>query len=145
MERRCNGCAVTDVCWNCVVNPNKQRWVVRCNKPPLLELEKVSIYQYMRRVRQGGNSYHSEPFRPKCMECQRIATSSTKFVLVVLTTEHQVYRLSRTGTKMRDLVDVGVVCGCCAEANWGADWDRFTFEAELPAPTWLNRNIDLKA
>ena len=38
-----------------------------------------------------------------------------------------------------------LLCGCCAEVIWGSDWDPFTFEAELPAPTWLNRNIDLKA
>ena len=44
------GAAVTDVCWNCVENPDNRRWDVGSNVRPLLPLEKTSIYQYMTRV-----------------------------------------------------------------------------------------------
>ena len=146
------GSVVCEVCWNCVDSPSNQSRVIRCDRPPLLELEKISITQYIRRVRSGVNAYHSEPSPPMCMECHRNAPSLSNFVLVVLTTERKAYELVRpdrpferyslmlcgkgpltgfvsgirrtraeykTRTEMRDLVDVGVVCGPCAEENWG--------------------------
>ena len=110
------GVVVATVCWECVENMVNPPSTISCLNPPLLEIEKTSILQYMRRSSTGNRLHPSAKFPPFCIGCQMLIAENTSCVYSRLTTERA---LSGIPIKIENPIDVGIVCTSCSIKFWG--------------------------
>jgi hypothetical protein len=110
------GVVVATVCWECVENMVNPPSIISCYNPPLLEMEKTSILQYMRRSSTGNRLHPSAKFPPFCIGCQMLIAENTSCVYSRLTTERA---LSGIPIKIENPIDVGIVCTSCSIKFWG--------------------------
>ena len=110
------GVVIATVCWECVENMVNPPSTISCLNPPLLEIEKTSILQYMRRSSTGNRLHPSAKFPPFCIGCQMLIAENTSCVYSRLTTERS---LSGIPIKIENPIDVGIVCTSCSIKFWG--------------------------
>ena len=84
------GSVVTSVCWECVEDVANPPSAISCYKPPLLEIEKTSILQYMHKSSIGNKLHPSAKFPFFCIDCQMSIAEGSSCVYSRLTTEQDV-------------------------------------------------------
>lgn len=103
------GTVVVSVCWECVENVDNPPSTINCYKPPLLEIEKTSILQYMNKSSTANKLCPSSTFPAFCIGCETSIAEESLCVYSLLTTEQDVEPTIKS--EHPDAQDSGLVFG----------------------------------
>ena len=90
--------AVVQICVLCAEKGTHETLSIRCAMEPLLELERDTIIQYLRRTADNNGLYPALPLPPVCMSCRMEIHDPSRPVHVEMYT----VRFDRESSQLRD-------------------------------------------